>query len=113
MTRSRHDAPALGVPVVDDIAAARARRDADKAARREKHIADSIAKTEARRAAAAETCADPDALRANLQASIAQSIGPCPLCNVPWRDHAPDALARHIAAVFDEPTNPSPTNGAA
>ena len=72
MTRDRRDAPPLGVPIVDDIAAARARRDADKEARRARHIAKSIAKREADRAAAAATCAD-ETLADNIAATILQN----------------------------------------
>jgi hypothetical protein len=113
VTRSRRDAPALGVPVVDEIAAARARRAADKEARRARHIADSQARADERRTRAAATCADPDALRASLQASIAASLGDCPVCRLPWGDHGALDLKSHVEQVFGvADTNPSSPIGA-
>jgi hypothetical protein len=72
MTRARHDAPALGVPVVDDLARMRA-----------KHIA------------AAKT---PDEIRSAIR-SAAQF---CPRCGRLLRAHDDAALnecARHLGDV--------------
>lgn len=98
---------------LDDITRRRLAIEGARAARREAKIAESIAKTEARRAAAASTCADPDALRASLQASIAASLGDCPVCRLPWGEHSATDLKSHVEQVFGVgDTNPSPPIGA-
>lgn len=98
---------------LDDITRRRMAIDQARQARREAKIADSIAKTEARRAAAAATCADPDALRASLERSLAVSTGQCPLCERGWGAHDPDSFRAHYEAVFGDRAPTPSTPGAA
>ena len=105
MTRSRHPAPPRGVPVLltDELAAKRERQ--------QRHIADSLAERDAKRSAAAATCAD---LQTSLLASIRSSRGVCPTCGEPWGEHAAGDLEAHVLTAYGVGANNNDSpNGAA
>lgn len=94
---------------LDDITRRRLAIEEARKARQAAKIAESAAAAEACRAPAAATCETSDTLLSSLRASIAKSIGACPLCNLAWNAHAPADRDAHIERVF----GPTPSDGVA